>query len=91
MQTELVVIHGGCPTGADRAAHDWTKERPGVQEEIFQADWNRYGKMAGPFRNTMMADSGADLVLAFWDGKSRGTENMIRKARERNLSTIVRF
>lgn len=91
MDTTLTIVHGGCPSGADRFAHDFALGKAGVREEVFRADWNRHGKMAGPIRNAEMADSGADLVMAFWDGTSRGTENMIRRARERNIPTIVRF
>jgi len=42
------------------------------------ADWVKYGKAAGPIRNRLMAKEG-DVLLAIWDGKSRGTKNMIEE------------
>lgn len=41
----------------------------------FKADWNTYGKTAGPKRNAQMAEYG-DALLVIWDGKSRGSANM---------------
>ncbi len=38
----------------------------------FAADWNKYGKKAGPVRNRKMADY-AEALIAVWDGKSRET------------------
>ena len=43
----------------------------------FPADWNRYGKAAGHIRNAEMAEYG-DFLVAFWNGTSRGTANMIQ-------------
>ena len=33
--------------------------------------------------------SGADALIAFWDGKSRGTKNMIDTAKKHNLQVAV--
>lgn len=50
--------------------------------ERFVANWKMYGKAAGMIRNKEMLDSvvgleGLKYCLAFWDGKSKGTHNMI--------------
>ena len=70
--TEVV---SGCAQGVDTVAIGW-----GYAEHItvkkFPADWNKYGKKAGILRNIEMGDY-ADLLLVFWDGKSRGTSHMI--------------
>lgn len=47
--------------------------------EVFKADWDRYGSAAGPLRNEEMVEQ-ADVVVAFWDGKSRGTRDAIIRA-----------
>ena len=60
----------------------------GFEVKIIQADWQKYGKRAGPIRNKEMADY-ADTLIAFWDGQSRGTKNMIETARSQNLNVIV--
>ena len=40
------------------------------------ANWNKYGKRAGPMRNKEMALL-ADAAVILWDGESKGTRNMI--------------
>lgn len=71
-----VVVQGGCPTGADRAARNWAKLK-GLEVETYEADWDLNGKLAGPIRNIRMASSEpkALLCLAFplVDGESKGT------------------
>ena len=70
----------------ERYAHE-----RGYAVEKYHADWNRDGKAAGPIRNTQMAKV-ADALIAFWDGNSRGTQNMIDLARLKPLPfRIVRF
>ena len=89
----LVVVHGACPTGADKFADDWylslvpcggyafrTLQRYDLSIERFPANWNLHGKAAGPLRNQQMVDAGADLVLAFPLGDSRGTRHCISVA-----------
>ena len=45
-------------------------------------------RSAGPIRNKQMAEY-ADTLFAFWDGKSRGTKNMIDLAKKKNLHVII--
>jgi hypothetical protein len=68
-------VVSGCASGADLAGERWAKER-GVWIERFPADWNKHGKGAGPIRNRAMAVY-ADVGLAFWNGSSSGTANMV--------------
>lgn len=66
-------------------------ENHGIPVESFPADWGHNGRGAGLMRNVMMADH-ADALVAFWDGKSRGTRHMIEQMLKRNLPVrIVRF
>ena len=74
--TGINVVHGAAP-GADSLAARIASEM-GLATEAHPADWNAYGKSAGPRRNQEMADGGADLCLAFPGG--RGTADMIRRA-----------
>lgn len=73
-----LIRHGKCPRSPDMWAGDWTDVNE-VDEEMCPADWT-LGKGAGFFRNIEMAEKGADLCIAVWDGKSRGTLNMIQEA-----------
>lgn len=65
----------GMARGADLTAYNLWNEAGMVIHE-FPADWDRLGKRAGYVRNTEMAEF-ADTLVAFWDGKSKGTRHMI--------------
>ena len=51
-------------------------EENGFKVEKYPADWEKYGKSAGPRRNKQMAEI-SDYVICFWDEKSKGTKSMI--------------
>lgn len=73
-----LIVHGNAK-GADRIAGQ-EAEKLGHYVEPWDALWNLWGKRAGPIRNEAMAKAGADLCIAFWDGKSRGTQHMVDMA-----------
>ena len=81
--THSIVIVSGTARGADTLGEQYAHER-GYAVERYPADWKHDGKAAGPIRNSQMA-AHADALVAFWEGKSRGTRDMIEKAKERNL------
>ena len=60
----------------------------GLPLQVFKADWDTYGRRAGFIRNIEMAGN-ADALIALWDGKSKGTEHMIKEARKHGLSVYV--
>lgn len=82
---DVVIVHGQCPTGADKIADDFAKEC-GITTDPHPADWDAFGKYAGPKRNKEMVDLGADVVLAFPKGASRGTRGCMKFAREAGLT-----
>ena len=55
---------------------------------LYPADWERHGRAAGPIRNEEMAEV-SDALIAFWDGKSRGTKSMIEIAMRKGLQVAV--
>lgn len=55
---------------------------------VYPADWRTHGKSAGHIRNEIMAED-AHVLIAFWDGKSKGTHDMIKKALKRGLEIHV--
>ena len=66
------------PPGVDEAAVRAARER-GVPVVLAVADFDYHGRSAGPRRNRVTV-AVADEVVAFWDGKSRGTLDTMRKA-----------
>lgn len=84
-----LMISGACRNSPDvliRIFHNYYDR----DKSWFPADWD-LGKRAGPIRNAQMAEKGTHL-LAFWDGESNGTKNMISEAKKRNLEVrVVRF
>lgn len=72
-----IVVTGGA-RGVDTFAEDAAKSM-NYETEIYLADWDKYGKSAGLTRNSLMIDA-ADRIVAFWDGKSKGTLDTIQKA-----------
>lgn len=84
---EITLVHGGA-RGADFFAKV-AATRLGWNVIECQADWDTHGKSAGSIRNNQMLDRQPDLVLAFWDGQSRGTEHCMNEARERGIHTRV--
>lgn len=72
------LLTGGA-TGADTLAARYAQEQGLTLTEI-PADWNKYGRSAGPIRNAELIKQ-AERVIAFWDGQSPGTKDTISKAR----------
>lgn len=81
----------GDARGADAAGARWAAAR-GIQvhhEPIVPDDIARHGKYAGPrMRNRRMAERGTHL-LAFWDGVSAGTADMVTRMVARRKPAIV--
>lgn len=73
-ENKIVIVSGHC-SGVDVMAERYAKEN-GYAVEIYPADWKKYGRAAGPKRNKLMVET-ADYVIAFWDGRSRGTKSLI--------------
>lgn len=80
------IVSGGA-RGADYLGEQYANVN-NIPIKKFPAKWNLYGKSAGYIRNKQMAEYG-DMLLAFWDGKSKGTQHMIRLATENKLQVII--
>ena len=81
------IIVCGEAKGADTLGKRYAEEK-GYEIERHPALWDKHGKAAGPIRNLEMAEN-ADALIAFWDGKSRGTQNMISIAKNKKMMNRV--
>lgn len=71
---EIEIVSGGAK-GVDRLGEDLASAY-GFKLKIFPADWDKYGRRAGPLRNIQMGDY-ADILVAIRKNNSRGTTHMI--------------
>lgn len=77
------IIHGAA-RGADSIAGEVAREL-GFEVCEFPAEWERFGRAAGPIRNRQMIEEGhLDYILAFHSdlSKSKGTKNMVEQAKK---------
>jgi len=74
------VIISGHAKGVDMMGELYAQKN-NLACEIYPAEWDKYGRSAGPRRNEQMAQV-ADKVVVFWDFKSRGTKNMVDMAKK---------
>jgi len=74
---DIQEIVSGCASGIDSCGIEFADEY-GIRIKRFPADWTKYGDFAGPRRNREMAVY-ADALLLIWDGKSKGSKNMLSR------------
>jgi hypothetical protein len=80
------IVSGGA-RGVDTFGEQWAYFN-NIEVTRYPADWKKYGKKAGFVRNAEMARY-ADALIAFWDGKSKGTEHMIKVMNDLKKPTMV--
>lgn len=82
----FAVVHGDCPTGADRICRDFC-DHLGIAEFRCPAKWKTYGRPAGMMRNGWMLYLPVDSVMAFHENlaESKGTRGMIALARKQDI------
>lgn len=91
----IKIISGGAK-GADKLGEKFAEEYQ-MQVKRFIPDWDGLGRRAGVIRNDEMAryavaDNSKGMLIAFWDGESRGTMHMINLAKKHGLMVhIIKF
>lgn len=78
-----IEIVSGTANGTDKLGERYALEW-GFPVKQFPSNWDLHGKSAGYLRNSEMAKY-SDLLIAFWDGKSKGTKHMIDLAKKGGL------
>jgi len=81
-----LIISGGAK-GADTLGEKYAHEN-NIPIKIFYPNWDLYGKKAGFIRNELIVKN-SDIIIAFWDGKSKGTNHSINLAKKYNKSLII--
>jgi len=84
------LIIEGEADGADKMSAEWANKW-GVPVSQHPAEWDKYGRKAGPIRNNEMLKNYPDKVIAFHNdiGNSKGTRDMINKARKARIGVIL--
>lgn len=85
--SDSIEIVSGNARGTDKLGERYAKEH-NLPVKLFPANWDKYGKRAGYLRNQEMADY-ANMLIVFWDRKSKGTNHMINIAKKAGLIVKV--
>lgn len=83
-------VSGGAK-GADALAEIYA-EKNQIPVIVFKPDWEKYGKAAGVIRNREIIEA-AEMLVAFWDGESKGTASSLAFAQKKGIpiqTVIVR-
>lgn len=86
-----IEIVSGHAEGADKLGEEYAKKH-NIKCAVFPAQWEKHGRKAGPLRNTQMLEYAMKqepVVVAFWDGQSRGTLDMLGKAQRNGVPATV--
>lgn len=87
-EDEIIV---GDARGVDTIARSLAKQKGFKINGPHKADWDKYGRSAGPIRNRVMLDLKPDLVIAFHPnlGSSKGTKDCVEEAKKRGITVEV--
>lgn len=80
------IVSGGAK-GIDSCARRYAQEK-GIKLTEFLPEYSKFGRSA-PLKRNMQIIEYADLIIAFWDEKSRGTEYVIKKCKEKGKEVRV--
>ena len=73
------LVSGGAH-GIDACAAEYAQKNE-IQTTVFLPCYEKYGRAAPIVRNKQIVDY-ADKVIAFWDGRSKGTHSVIEYAKK---------
>lgn len=80
------IVSGGAK-GVDTSAREYAKSN-GIKLTEFLPEYTRFGRSA-PLKRNISIIGYSDIVLAFWDGKSRGTKFVIDNCRRLGVEVRV--
>ncbi len=85
-QLNISTIISGGAKGADSLAEEYASKNH-IEAIIFKPDWSA-GKSAAAIRNAKIVEN-SDVIVAFWDGKSKGTNMTINMATTKGIRVIT--
>ena len=80
------IVSGGAK-GIDTCARKYAISH-GIKLTEFLPEYSRYGRGA-PLKRNLQIIIYSDLVIAFWDGQSKGTKNVIENCKKLNVKVDV--
>lgn len=86
LKDDDVVVSGGA-RGVDATAAKAARSR-GIKVVEYIPDWDKLGKSAGYIRNQKIVDD-SEVLVAFWDGNSKGTQHSILLARRAGKKVFI--
>ena len=84
---EITLVVSGGAKGADSLGEEYANAN-NIPTKIFLPDWDKYGKSAGMLRNSDIINE-AEIIVAFWDGESKGCKDAIAKANKLNKKVLI--
>lgn len=78
---EITEVVCGMAKGADTIGKEWA-EKHNIPVKEFPADWEKYGKAAGPIRNKQMADYADTAIVIYNPDVSKGSKNMVEQMKK---------
>lgn len=79
------ILSGAC-RGVDRLGERWARYKY-IHVERYPADWDRYGRAAGPIRNQQMVDL-ADALIVIRFPESRGSKDILNRAKKKGIPVV---
>ena len=83
----VTMIYTGGAVGVDRRVREFALKK-GIQVTEILPEYDLYGKYAPLVRNELIVRL-SDIMYIFWDGKSPGTNNVIRLCKDKNKAYRV--
>ena len=80
------IVSGGAK-GIDTCARDYALTHD-IKLTEFLPEYNKYGRGA-PLKRNLQIIEYADVVIAFWDGKSKGTKYVIDNCKKQGVQVDV--
>lgn len=87
LPSETTEIISGGAKGVDTCAAAYANAH-GIPLTVFLPQYEKYGKSA-PLKRNLQIIEAAELVIAFWDGQSRGTKYVIDQCKMRHKSIRI--